>query len=226
VPVSVAVVGGDQLRAIQGGGDDIIALSGKVPSFYAETTTGRIFPRFYIRGLGNIDFYLGASQPVSIIQDDVVLEHVVLKSNPVFDVKQVEVLRGPQGSLFGRNTTAGIVKFDTNKPSETLEGRASASYGTYGTTTFDGGIGGPLAGDKLMFRVSALYQHRDDYVDNTFAGTSADGTVTPKKNAMGGFDEKDVRIQLLATPTEQLTVLASAHARNYEGTSTLFLRQA
>ncbi|MFZ0267483.1 TonB-dependent receptor [Caulobacter sp.] len=225
VPVSVAVVGGDQLRAIQGGGDDIISLSGKVPSFYAETTTGRIFPRFYIRGLGNIDFYLGASQPVSIIQDDVVLEHVVLKSNPVFDVRQVEVLRGPQGSLFGRNTTAGIVKFDTIRPSETLQGRASASYGTYGTTTFDGGIGGPIA-DKLMFRVSALYQHRDDYVDNTFAGTSADGTVTPQKNAMGGFDEKDVRVQLLATPTEQLTVLASAHARNYEGTSTLFLRQA
>jgi iron complex outermembrane receptor protein len=80
--------------------------------------------------------------------------------------------------------------------------------------------------DKLAFRVSALYQHRDDYVDNTFAGTSADGTVTPKKNAMGGFDEKDVRVQLLATPTEQLTVLASAHARNYEGTSTLFLRGA
>ncbi|EJL26220.1 outer membrane receptor protein [Caulobacter sp. AP07] len=226
VPVSVAVVGGDQLRAIQGGGDDIISLSGKVPSFYAETTTGRIFPRFYIRGLGNIDFYLGASQPVSIIQDDVVLEHVVLKSNPVFDVKQVEVLRGPQGSLFGRNTTAGIVKFDTNKPTQTLQGRASASYGTYGTTTFDGGIGGPIVADKLAFRVSALYQHRDDYVDNVYAGASADGTVTPKKNAMGGFDEKDVRLQILATPTDQLTVLASAHARNYEGTSTLFLRQA
>jgi iron complex outermembrane receptor protein len=225
VPVSVGVLGGDQLRAIQGGGDDIISLSGKVPGLYAETTTGRIFPRFYIRGLGNIDFYLGASQPVSIIQDDVVLEHVVLKSNPLFDVQQVEVLRGPQGSLFGRNTTAGIIKFDTVKPSETFEGRASASYGSYGTTTFDGGVGGPLA-DKLMFRASVLYQHRDDWVDNTFAGTSADGTMTPKKNAMGGFDEKDIRLQLLAKPTEQLTVLASAHARNYEGTSTLFLRQA
>jgi iron complex outermembrane receptor protein len=226
VPVSVAVVGGDQLRAIQADGSDILSLSGKVPSFYAETTTGRIFPRFYIRGLGNIDFYLGASQPVSIIQDDVILEHVVLKSNPVFDVKQVEVLRGPQGSLFGRNTTAGIVKFDTNKPTQTLEGRASASYGTYGTTTFDGGIGGPIVADKLAFRVSALYQHRDDYVDNTYTGTSLDGTVTPKKNAMGGFDEKDARIQLLFTPNEQLSVLASAHARNYSGTSTLFLRGA
>jgi iron complex outermembrane receptor protein len=226
VPVSVAVVGGDQLRAVQADGSDILSLSGKIPSFYAETTTGRIFPRFYIRGLGNIDFYLGASQPVSIIQDDVILEHVVLKSNPVFDVKQVEVLRGPQGSLFGRNTTAGIVKFDTNKPTQTFEGRASASYGTYGTTTFDGGVGGPIVADKLAFRASALYQHRDDYVDNTYTGTSLDGTVSPKKNAMGGFDEKDARLQLLFTPNDQLSVLASAHARNYSGTSTLFLRGA
>ena len=90
VPVSVGVMQGDAMRQITAGGDDtLLALSGKVPSLYAETTTGRIFPRFYIRGLGNIDFYLGASQPVSIIQDDVVLEHVVLKSNPVYDLDQV-----------------------------------------------------------------------------------------------------------------------------------------
>jgi iron complex outermembrane receptor protein len=227
VPVSVGVVGGSDLRAFQSGGEDtLLALSGKVPSLYAETTTGRIFPRFYIRGLGNIDFYLGASQPVSIIQDDVVLEHVVLKSNPVFDVQQIEVLRGPQGSLFGRNTTAGIIKFDTIRPTQELSGRASASYGSYNTITFDGGIGGPIVADKIAFRLSALYQHRDDYVDNVFAGTSADGTVTPKKNAMGGYDERDVRLQLLLTPTEDFSILASGHARNYDGTSTLFLRQA
>ena len=227
VPISVGVVGGADLRAFQSGGDDtLLSLSGRTPSLYVETTTGRIFPRFYIRGLGNIDFYLGASQPVSIIQDDVVLEHVVLKSNPVFDVRQVEVLRGPQGSLFGRNTTAGIIKFDTLRPSQTLEGRASASYGTYNTVTFDGGIGGPIVADKIAFRVSGLYQHRDNYVDNTFAGTSADGTVTPKKNAMGGFDERDARLQFLLTPTEDFSILASGHARDYKGTSTLFLRGA
>ncbi|MEG0084794.1 MAG: TonB-dependent receptor plug domain-containing protein, partial [Massilia sp.] len=182
------------------------------------TTTGRIFPRFYIRGLGNIDFYLGASQPVSIIQDDVVLEHVVLKSNPVYDVDQVEVLRGPQGSLFGRNTTAGIVKFD-------YTGRVSASYATYNSVSIDGGFGGPI-NDIASFRVSALYQHRDDYVDNTYTGPSADGTVSPKKNAMGGFDDRNVRAQLLLTTSDQFSILASAHARDYEGTSTLFLRNA
>ncbi len=114
VPVSVSVLKSDVLRDYQAGGaDTLLSLSGKVPSLYVESTTGRIFPRFYIRGLGNIDFYLGASQPVSIIQDDVVEEHVVLKSNPAYDIAQVEVLKGPQGSLFGRNTTAGIVKFDS-----------------------------------------------------------------------------------------------------------------
>ena len=226
VPVSVAVVAGADMRAFQAGGDDILSLSGKVPGLYAETTTGRIFPRFYIRGLGNIDFYLGASQPVSIIQDDVVLEHVVLKSNPIFDLQQVEVLRGPQGSLFGRNTTAGIIKFDTVRPSQTLQGRFQASYGSFNTFTFDGGVGGPIVADKLAFRASILYQRRDDYVDNTFAGPSTDGTVTPRKNAMGGFEERDARLQLLFTPNEQLTVLGSAHLRSYDGTSTLFLRSA
>ncbi|MGH6615092.1 TonB-dependent receptor [Sphingomonas sp.] len=225
VPVSVAVVGGEDLRSFQSGGEDILSLAGRVPGLYAETTTGRIFPRFYIRGLGNIDFYLGASQPVSIIQDDVVLEHVVLKSNPVFDVNQVEVLRGPQGSLFGRNTTAGIIKFDTIRPSQTFDGRVAASYGTFNTVTFDGGIGGPIVQDKIAFRISGLYQHRDDWVDNRFTGTGADGT-RGGKNVMGGFDERDVRLQLLFTPTENLSINVSGHARDFSGTSTIFHRGA
>ncbi|KQS05313.1 TonB-dependent receptor [Sphingomonas sp. Leaf357] len=225
VPVSVAVVSGDALRTIQTGGEDILSLSGRVPGLYAETTTGRIFPRFYIRGLGNVDFYLGASQPVSIIQDDVVLEHVVLKSNPVFDVNQVEVLRGPQGSLFGRNTTAGIIKFDTIRPSQVFQGRASASYGTYNTVTADVGVGGPIIADKLAFRISGLYQHRDDWVSNTFTGTGADGTKGGK-DVMGGFDEKDVRLQLLFTPTSDLSINVSGHARDYDGTASIFHRGA
>jgi iron complex outermembrane receptor protein len=226
VPVSVAVVGGQDLRDFQSGGEDILALAGRVPGLYAETTTGRIFPRFYIRGLGNIDFYLGASQPVSIIQDDVVLEHVVLKSNPVFDVAQVEVLRGPQGSLFGRNTTAGIIKFDTIRPTQEFEGRAQASVGSYGSTSFDMGVGGPIVRDLVSFRLSALMQHRDNWVDNRFTGTSLDRTATPRSNALGGFDERDVRLQLLLTPATNASVLVSGHARWYDGTSTLFHRGA
>ena len=98
VPVAVSVLKSEALRDYQAAGaDTLLSLSGKVPSLYVESTTGRIFPRFYIRGLGNIDFYLGASQPVSIIQDDVVEEHVVLKSNPAYDIAQARLREGELG---------------------------------------------------------------------------------------------------------------------------------
>ena len=227
VPVSASVLSGESLNTFTASGDDrLLALSGKVPDLYVESTTGRIFPRFYIRGLGNVDFYLGASQPVSIVLDDVVMEHVVLKSTPAFDVGQIEVLRGPQGSLFGRNTTAGVIKFDTNRPTQEFEGRGSASYGAYNSVDIDFGVGGPLVPGKLAFRVSGLYQKRDQYIDNTYTGASADGTVTGVKNATGGFNERDLRIQLLATPVDNLSLLTSVHGRWYKGPASVFRRGA
>ena len=225
VPVSESVLNGAKSRTLFEGGADILALSGQVPDLYIESTTGRIFPRFYMRGLGNTDYYLGASQPVSILQDDTILEHVVLKSNPAFDVAQIEVLRGPQGSLFGRNTTAGVIKFDSAKPTDTFEGRLETSYGSYGTYSVDGGVGGPIIPGKLDFRLSGLEQHRNDWISNSFTGVSDDGT-TGGHNVMGGFDEVDARLQLLAKPTSNLTILGSAHARDYKGSATIFQRGA
>lgn len=226
VPVAVSVLKTDQLRDYQAAGSDtLLSLSGKVPSLYVESTTGRIFPRFYIRGLGNIDFYLGASQPVSIIQDDVVMEHVVLKSNPAFDVAQVEVLKGPQGSLFGRNTTAGIIKFDSAQPTtDGYAGQFSASYGRFNSVNVDAGVGGPLNSDgTIAFRISGLYQHRDNFIANTYTGASADGTVGGN-DVLGGYDERDVRAQLLFKPTDALSVRLSGHYRDYQGTATPFYR--
>ena len=140
IPLSVATVSDETLAAVNSGGADIRGLSGRVPSLNIESSFGRTFPRFYIRGLGNTDFDLNASQPVSLVYDDVVLENPILKGFPAFDVDRVEVLRGPQGTLFGRNTPAGIVKFDTVKPGK---GRnyARISYGTYGTMNAEGAVG-------------------------------------------------------------------------------------
>ena len=225
VPVAVSVIGADMHKDYTAAGSDtLLSLSGKVPSLYVETSTGRIFPRFYIRGLGNIDFYLGASQPVEIIQDDVVMEHVVLKSNPAFDVADIEVLKGPQGSLFGRNTTAGIVKFDTAQPTETWQGQGSATYGTNNSVNIDAGVGGPLTQDgKISFRLSGLYQHRDNWIDNVYTGPSDDGTVGGK-NKLNGFDERDVRLQILAKPTDNLSIKLSGHYRDYDGSASIFYR--
>jgi len=213
VPVSVAAVSGEKLASIFAAGEDVLALSSRVPGLYIESSNGRAAPRFYIRGLGNADFDLAASQPVSVIMDDVVLENVVLKSSPVYDVEQVEVLRGPQGTLFGRNTTAGIVKFDTVKPSEDFRANGAATYGSYGSATFEGGVGGAIVPGKLAVRASALYQHRDDYIDNAFTGV---------KDALGGYDEKAARLQILATPTEDTSILAIAHTRSLDGTAAIF----
>jgi iron complex outermembrane receptor protein len=225
VPVAVSVIRAESLRDFQAAGaDTLLSLSGRVPSLYVESTTGRIFPRFYIRGLGNIDFYLGASQPVSIIQDDVVKEHVILKSNPAFDIAQVEVLKGPQGSLFGRNTTAGIVKFDTTQPSANWQGQGSLSYGSYNSVNADVGIGGPLTKDgTISFRLSGLYQRRDDWIDNVYTGPSDDGTV-PGKNVMGGYEEKDVKLQLLFKPSDRFSLRLAGHVRDYNGTASIFYR--
>ncbi|MDP1631940.1 MAG: TonB-dependent receptor [Caulobacter sp.] len=213
VPLSVAAVEGERLQSMFASGEDILALAARVPALYAESSNGRVAPRFYIRGLGNSDFDLAASQPVSIIQDEVVLENVVLKSTPLFDLERVEVLRGPQGTLFGRNTTAGIVKFDSIKPGQSLSARATASVGSYNTITFDGGVGGPLVDGKLAARAALLVQHRDDWINNAFTG---------QNNALGGFDEVAARLQFLFTPTDALTALVNVHTRSLEGTSAVF----
>ena len=144
VPVSISTLSGEKLDVLASGGDDVRVLSARVPSLNIESSYGRAFPRFYIRGLGNTDFDLNASQPVSLIYDDVVQESPLLKGFPVFDLEQVEVLRGPQGTLFGRNTPAGVVKFESAKPTQDFGGYAKVGYGTDNMWNFEGAVGGPL----------------------------------------------------------------------------------
>jgi iron complex outermembrane receptor protein len=212
VPISIATVSGEQLTSLFEGGSDIRALSTRVPGLYIESSNGRVAPRFYIRGLGNSDFDLAASQPVSVIMDDVVKENTVLKSFPIFDMDRVEVLRGPQGSLFGRNTTAGIVKFDSNKPSEELTGRAKLDVGDLGTLNFEGALGGPLS-DSLAGRVAVLSQNRDDYIDNGFTG---------KSDVYGENEEKAIKGFLAWQASDNLDFLLGAHYRDFDGTSQIF----
>src|SRR3984893_6358640 len=133
VPVSASALSGESLEALGSSGQDIRVLAAKVPSLNIESSNGRTFPRFYIRGYGNTDFSAFAPHPGSLMFDDVVQENAALKGFPMFDLAGVEVLRGPQGTLFGRNTPAGVVKFDSAKPVFDLGGYVSASDATYNT---------------------------------------------------------------------------------------------
>jgi iron complex outermembrane receptor protein len=215
VPISVTAVRGEQLESLFAGGEDVRALASRVPSLYAESSNGRLAPRFYMRGLGNSDFDLAASQSVSVIVDEVVQENVILKSFPLFDLDRVEVLRGPQGTLFGRNTPAGIIKFETRKPTADLDGYASATIGSLGTKNFEGALGGSLNdSDTLLARLSVLSQNRDDWIDNGYTGES---------DALGGFGENAFRLQLLAQPNDAFSALFNLHGRDLNnGTASIF----
>jgi iron complex outermembrane receptor protein len=215
VPISIGTMKGDALADILSGGDDILALSSRITSLNIESSNGRVAPRFYIRGLGNTDFDLAASQPVSVIMDDVVMENVALKSFPLFDIAQVEVLRGPQGTLFGRNTTAGIVKFDTNRPEDDFSLDGSVSFGRYNTVRATGAVGGAVVEGKMAMRASALWAHRDNWVNNGFTG---------QDDVLGGYDDFAGRLQFLFTPTDRFTALVSGQFRTLDGRSATLFR--
>jgi len=216
VPFAVTAMNPETLTAISAGGADILSLSGRVPSLQVESSNGRYAPRFYIRGLGNVDFDFTASQPVSVVMDEIVLESVYLKGFPLFDVKQLEVLRGPQGTLFGRNTPAGVIKIDTTKPGQDFAGYGSLTYGNYGSSRAEGGVTMPLS-DTLSVRVAGLWNHRDDYINNAFDAPFA------KKDGkdLGNFDDIAGRVHLAWTPTDRLSTLLTLQARDYEGTGTM-----
>ncbi|WP_337880973.1 TonB-dependent receptor [Rheinheimera sp.] len=213
VPISIATLSGEKFDALFSGGEDIQALANKIPGLYAESSNGRAAPRFYIRGLGNTDFDLAASQPVSVIMDDVVMENVILKSFPLFDIAQAEVIRGPQGTLFGRNTTAGMVKFTTARPTQDFEAYTKLGVGNLGTLNFEGAASGGLT-DEISARLSVMSQNRDDYIDNGFTG---------EKDFTGGHEEKAARLQL-QYESGDFKALLNVHGRDLDGTSSIFRR--
>ncbi|MFT7220583.1 MAG: iron complex outermembrane receptor protein [Candidatus Azotimanducaceae bacterium] len=210
VPISITRMAGDRLTARFDGGEDILALASAAPGLHVESSNGRLAPRFYMRGLGNADFTQAASQPVSIVFDDVPMEKAALKSFPLFDMDDIEILRGPQGTLFGRNTTAGIIKVDSRRPTDETEGHIKGSVGDYGMLNLEAALGGSLVENTLSGRISFMHQNRDDWIDNGFTG---------ENDAIGGFDVKAVRAQLLWTPIDNLTVWFMHQRQDQDGNS-------
>lgn len=214
VPNSITTIGSELLDALNTSGQDIRMLAGRVPSLNIESSFGRAFPRFYLRGYGNTDFRLNASQPVSLVYDEVVQENPILKGFPAFDLDRIEVLRGPQGSLFGRNTPAGVVKFDSARPNvKAKEGYASLSLGSHRAVNAEGVLNLPMSSDSAL-RISVLSQTRDDWAKNTLA--------TGPTQGFEGYHDNALRVQWLYEPNKSFSALANVHARDFAGTGRLF----
>ena len=123
------------------------------------------------------------------------------------------VRAAPQRTLFGRNTPAGAVKFESARPTETLEGYGRVSYGRFNSVNFEGAVSGPLVPSVLSARLSLLAQERGDWIDNEH---------TTEKNILGGHRDLAGRLQLLWTPMPKLEAWLKLHARDLDGTSRLF----
>jgi iron complex outermembrane receptor protein len=207
VPVAVSTISGESVNDYLGGAQDVRALAARVPGLNIETSNGRTQPRFYLRGMGNIDFDVNANQPVAMIFDDIALENNTLRSLPLFDIERIEVLKGPQGSLFGRNTNAGVIKIDSVKPSDQRNAYVGLSYGSRETLVAEAASNFSLS-DTLTARASLKYQERGKWIDNTANGSGDD---------FGAFDEFAWRLQFQWDPSDTFSGSLKLHGFNQDG---------
>ncbi len=147
---------------------DFIALTPNV-TFDDSFTVGNSFVA--VRGVTQIN---NADSPVAIVVDGVPQNNQKQFKMDLFDIERIEVLKGPQGALYGRNAIGGAVNIVTKAPTDEFEGFVQLGAGNGGAMKVQGGVSGPLASENLLFRLSASYKEGDGLIENTFLGTEVD----------------------------------------------------
>ena len=168
VPVSVTAMGGEQLQ--ESGLTNSLAIGDVVPNLEIKTFGG--VPNIFIRGVGNNDFNSSSVGPVSIYRDDVPVASTGSQIFSLFDLDRVEVLRGPQGTLFGKNTTGGAIVYISKLPDGRQEGYFRVGYGRFNLFETEAAASMPLA-DGLSARVSGVLRRRDGERVNLYTGDRA-----------------------------------------------------
>lgn len=161
VGVAVTAIGKTGLAMI--GHQDVSALATQVPSLQVEQIPSLTI--FNIRGVSQNDFQDIQEAPIAFYDDEVYFSALGAISGQMFDLERVEVLRGPQGTLFGRNATGGLVQVITAKPTKDLQGFASVTAGSFSQLASEAAIGGPLT-EAIRARVAMSTNHYDGYVRN------------------------------------------------------------
>ena len=169
VPIAVSVISADQLEDIAA--TDISELQSYVPnlSIYQGRNQSTTLTAF-VRGVGQADPLWGVDPGVGLYIDDVYIARAQGALLDVYDVARVEVLRGPQGTLYGKNTIGGAVKYVTRELSDNPEGKVTLNMGSYGTQELRANFAGPLIEGKLRGKASAAWLTRDGYGDNLYTG--------------------------------------------------------
>ena len=166
VGIAVSVVGAKDIRAlnITNATDVVRAIPNLKFNAYGSSQVV-----YNIRGVSQNDYGDQQEPPVAVYQDDSYTSSITTASFPVFDLARVEALRGPQGTLFGRNATGGAVQFISAQPTDKLDGYLSAIYGRFNQTILEGAVSGPLS-DTLTARIAGQYSRDDGYLKNITPG--------------------------------------------------------
>jgi iron complex outermembrane receptor protein len=184
VPVSVTVIGSDMLtRARIDTGTEIARYA---PNVSVSLLGDESQPKFSIRGISTPEFNLNAISPTGVFFDEVYVGASYLGGGQMFDIERVEVLRGPQGTLFGKNTTAGAINFISKRPTFRSQGDISVGYGSYGYKEVKGALEVPLVDNRLSVRIAFTDAHSDGYIEN----------VNPAGRDLSNIDRKAARLTL------------------------------
>ena len=165
VGVSVTAFNQEQIASL--GWDNSLDVAAQTPGLVTTSNTGDTanIALFSIRGVSQLDFAEGQEAPVALYRDEAYISSPGASGIPFFDVERIEILRGPQGTLYGRNATGGLVHFISNRPSDEADGYLEVTVGEYEQFGITGAFGGPLS-DSVRGRL-AFYSNTDDgYVDN------------------------------------------------------------
>lgn len=195
VPIALSVLTGAALERT--GSYTLTDVQSQTPSLTAFNSNPRN-SSIGIRGIGVSSASDGLDTSVGVYIDNVYLGRPGMALADLIDVDRVEVLRGPQGTLFGRNNSAGVLNITTRKPEFTFGGTAEVSLGTYGYNQERISVTGPVIDGLLAFRVTGFNTHRNGVLDNIKTGIDANSV-----GRSGG------RVQLLATPASNLTIRLS-----------------
>ena len=205
VPSAITAVSGKDIAAKgQTFIGDVLTFA---PNAKAQNTDGDSRPRWYIRGLGTGDVAASTVYPVGIYADGVYSNSPVAGGGDLFDLERIEVLRGPQGTLYGKNTTAGAVNFISRKPNfnDQPNGYVTFGLGEYNLHTFEGAANTKLS-ENVAIRGAFYSEDRDGFAENLATGKS-----------YGDVDKKSYRLQILAKLTDNTDALLKLHSRTYNG---------
>lgn len=163
VGISITALSGDSMKAL--GLDNTQEISQQIPALQLQTFTPA-FTIFNLRGVSQNNFTDNLEAPVAVYMDDVYIASMNAIGQQMFDMNRVEVLRGPQGTLFGRNATGGLIHFVSRRADEEeLNGYAEATVADFGTLGVEGAVGGAL-GESVRGRVAGRWETSDGYVES------------------------------------------------------------